>query len=323
MKESEKWTYWNGSKDNTPPNLPDDRAVTVKLRDNSTACTVVPSSYNWEHRGGAGDIVAYRIEPPAGDNLIDTTFGAVAVGSMTGLNSGGVIRVGESPALAASVAAGECFSGENFISRLGSGVISVSPGIPVGSIEVSSGHGFTLAGSNLQAVTGGIGDINSDARGAGARYNTGKPQLELLPLRLMARYYELLGVAGLEKKRALNALFRLATFQERGDPRALMLAMIDLGPGVLHDTARVFEYGRKKYAAWNWSKGMAWSVPLACAARHLEAILLGEALDPESKLPHRGHGGCNIVMLETYSHEQTYLEGDDRPKAGLLRALAE
>ena len=60
---------------------------------------------------------------------------------------------------------------------------------------------------------------------------------------------------------------------------------------------------------------MAWSVPLACAARHLRAIIRGEHLDPESHESHRGHVFCNIVMLMTYT--RTYVEGDDRPK-GLL-----
>lgn len=68
--------------------------------------------------------------------------------------------------------------------------------------------------------------------------------------------------------------------------------------------------------AWNWAKGMAWSVPIACAARHLMAMLAGEVLDAESKLPHRGHVFCNLVMLFTYA--STFVEGDDRPK-GMLQ----
>ncbi len=77
------------------------------------------------------------------------------------------------------------------------------------------------------------------------------------------------------------------------------------------DCADVFDYGRKKYAAWNWTKGMAWSIPTACIIRHCLAILDGETVDPESGLPHRGHIACNVVMLIQY--EQTFKEGDDRP----------
>lgn len=108
-----------------------------------------------------------------------------------------------------------------------------------------------------------IGDVNSTVKGSGARFNSGKADLSLIP-------------------------------------------MI-----TLHDEARVWEYGAKKYAAWNWAKGMPWSVPLACALRHLSAWQSGEDLDPESGLPHLAHVMCNLRMLTLYSY--TYKEGDDRP----------
>lgn len=116
-----------------------------------------------------------------------------------------------------------------------------------------------------------VGDVNSAARGSGARYNDGKVPLELIP-----------GIA-------------------------------------LEDCARVFDYGRRKYAAWNWAKGMAWMVPFGCLLRHLYAWARGEDNDPESGLPHLGHAMCNLVMLCTFAH--TYPEGDDRPK-GLFDAIA-
>jgi hypothetical protein len=116
-----------------------------------------------------------------------------------------------------------------------------------------------------------IGDVNSTARGSGARYNDGKVALELIP-----------GVA-------------------------------------LEDCARVFDYGRKKYAAWNWAKGMQWMVPFGCLLRHLYAWARGEDNDPESGLPHLGHAMCNLVMLSTFA--RTYREGDDRPK-GLFEVPA-
>lgn len=81
---------------------------------------------------------------------------------------------------------------------------------------------------------------------------------------------------------------------------------------LLADTARVFTYGAKKYAAWNWSKGMAWSIPFACLLRHAFAWFRGQKLDAESGLPHTAHMVCNILMLIHY--EDFYPEGDDRPK---------
>lgn len=114
-----------------------------------------------------------------------------------------------------------------------------------------------------------VGDVTSDARGSGARYNAGKTRFDLLPLT------------------------------------------------ALKPAADVFAYGANKYAAWNWAKGMPWSVPYACMMRHLEAWYRGEELDPESGLPHLGHVMCNLVMLTHYA--EFYREGDDRPPASLFQ----
>lgn len=79
----------------------------------------------------------------------------------------------------------------------------------------------------------------------------------------------------------------------------------------LEDEARVWEYGKRKYAAWNWAKGMDWSIPFACAMRHLAAWQRGEDRDIESGLPHLAHAMCNLRMLTLYS--RTFPQGDDRP----------
>jgi hypothetical protein len=84
----------------------------------------------------------------------------------------------------------------------------------------------------------------------------------------------------------------------------------------LEDEARVWAYGKQKYAAWNWAKGMDWSVPLACALRHLSSWQRGEDIDAESGQPHLAHVMCNIRMLMLYS--KTYPEGDDRPPKDLM-----
>lgn len=107
-----------------------------------------------------------------------------------------------------------------------------------------------------------IGDVHSNERGTAARFNTGKPAFDLVPLSALA------------------------------------------------DCARVFDYGRAKYAEWNWAKGQPWSVPFACLMRHMAAWQAGEDVDPESGLPHLGHAMANLVMLSTFA--RTYREGDDR-----------
>jgi len=124
--------------------------------------------------------------------------------------------------------------------------------------------GWIQYSDDTVGFVGGIGDVNSNAKGSGARYNTGKADLSLIPL------------------------------------------------STLEDEAKVWMYGTKKYKAFNWMKGMAWSVPLACALRHIAAFQAGEDIDSESGQPHLAHAMCNLRMLTLYS--KTYLEGDDRPK---------
>ena len=97
---------------------------------------------------------------------------------------------------------------------------------------------------------------------------------------------------------------------------------LDLIPlSAMIECARVFDYGRNKYAAWNWAKGMDWSVPYGCLLRHMAAWFDGEDNDPESGLPHLGHAMCNLVMLSTFA--RTYREGDDRPARWLGASVEE
>jgi hypothetical protein len=79
----------------------------------------------------------------------------------------------------------------------------------------------------------------------------------------------------------------------------------------LEDCARVFMYGRDKYAAWNWAKGMDWLIPYDCMMRHMEAWQRGETKDPESGLPHLAHALCNLIMLSLFS--KSHPKGDNRP----------
>lgn len=154
-----------------------------------------------------------------------------------------------------------------------------------------------------------IGDINSQDIGSGARFNSGKADWSLLPLTIVA--------ASLASKVPpdsldLQALRLLGSYQATGSI-ADLFAILDLyGLEGLEECARVFEYGKKKYAAWNWAKGMAWSVCLACAARHLRDILLkGQTHDEESGHLHRGHVLCNVFMLLHY--QVHYRQGNDLP----------
>lgn len=181
-------------------------------------------------------------------------------------------------------------------------------------VSAQTNDGQPLPFDDIQLV--GIGDITSTAKGSGARYNTGKPPLDLVPLSMLAAYHQHrpdYDALSDEQKSAIAALDALGMFQAReGGVLDVLYALGDCWD----ECAQVFEYGRRKYAAWNWAKGMACSVPIACAARHLRAIIRGEHTDPESGLSHRGHVFCNIVMLGTYMG--TFTEGDDRPANGML-----
>jgi len=160
-----------------------------------------------------------------------------------------------------------------------------------------------------------IGDIDSNERGTGARFNDGKPALELLGVRYYREMlYSILGGEGLGEH-LTTLLDDLVRFQE-GDTDAVH-SMVSGFAIHYREAAQVFAYGRDKYAAWNWAKGMPWSVPIGCILRHFDALVLGqELIDQESGLPHAGHILCNIIMLRHFV--DYYPEGDDRPDKAMF-----
>jgi hypothetical protein len=153
-----------------------------------------------------------------------------------------------------------------------------------------------------------IGDLHSEVQGSGARKNSGKLQMDLIPVRNWITHWspQLQDYPGL-----LRLLTNLQEWQERGDVEALNSILTSASTFVMFSSVKVFEFGAKKYKAWNWAKGMPWSVPTGCILRHCEAILRGEYIDPDSDEEHIGHIICNVIMLIWY--EDHYKEGDDRP----------
>lgn len=173
-----------------------------------------------------------------------------------------------------------------------------------------------------------VGDVNSTERGTGARYNDGKPDYSLIPLDIIARALLPESIITFPRTSILaNSLLALGKFQRTGDVQHLDRA-IRLVNHAWPDAARVFTYGKAKYAPWNWAKGMAWSIPLACAARHaIKVLYLGEEIDsddetgPGSGHPHVGHYLANLVMLRTFV--DTFPEGNDLPPPEYFRPAAE
>ncbi len=95
---------------------------------------------------------------------------------------------------------------------------------------------------------------------------------------------------------------------------------LSLLPAVaLHDMARVREFGAAKYAAWDWTKGRAWSEYVDAMLRHLVAFNAGEDCDPESGLPHMAHVMCSAAFLLEFA--RTKPELDDRPKGQIVNPL--
>lgn len=155
----------------------------------------------------------------------------------------------------------------------------------------------------------GVGDLHSDKKGTAARFNGGKPRVDLLPLYMVVQTIDSSNF-NQHQNHALETLHEVARFQGSGDESYIDNAMKILSP-YWTDCAEAFGYGAKKYASWNWSKGMMWSVPIGCIGRHALAMFRGEMLDSESGLSHLGHIMCNVVMLKLYF--SNYKEGNDLP----------
>jgi len=85
----------------------------------------------------------------------------------------------------------------------------------------------------------------------------------------------------------------MSGFNKFDDGKA-QLSLLPYGP--LGDIAKVLEFGAKKYGRDNWRKGGDINRFIDAALRHIMAYNEGEDLDPESKLPHMAHAGCNILF---------------------------
>lgn len=79
----------------------------------------------------------------------------------------------------------------------------------------------------------------------------------------------------------------------------------------LWEVAKVLEFGAKKYAPWNWTKGLSWSDCYNSLQRHMNAWYLGEEKDPETGLSHMAHVLCNAMFLMHFILFKTGT--DDRP----------
>lgn len=93
-----------------------------------------------------------------------------------------------------------------------------------------------------------------------------------------------------------------------GDKPQLYLLDVDATEGL----ARVLTFGARKYAAFNWCKGFAWSRLISSTLRHFFAFMRGEDYDAETGLPHIDHVAANVMFLSAHFHRR--LGTDDRFK---------
>lgn len=83
-------------------------------------------------------------------------------------------------------------------------------------------------------------------------------------------------------------------------------------PAATEGVGLVLTFGAKKYAPYNWTKGIAYSKIIAAIKRHLLAIERHEDIDEESGLLHVDHMACNTAFLQTFMRHAHYMKFDDR-----------
>ena len=82
-------------------------------------------------------------------------------------------------------------------------------------------------------------------------------------------------------------------------------------PDALHELAKVYTLGAKKYEDDNWLKGMKWRRVFGAMMRHSWAWFRGEANDPDDGQPHLASVAWCALALLTY--DMKGIGEDDRP----------
>lgn len=171
------------------------------------------------------------------------------------------------------------------------------------------------------------GDLESQEFGSGARADSGKPSWGLMPLNqvMVSLRDPIVMESPRNDEDALtpqDLIWELAKFQRIGTP-SLAYSLLAYTYAFLMDSMyadfftasieviRVWEHGEKKYAAFNWMKGMSWNSVIGCYMRHIQAIQQGTTVDEESGRLHAAHLVCNAMMLVHYT--ENYPEGNDLP----------
>lgn len=97
-------------------------------------------------------------------------------------------------------------------------------------------------------------------------------------------------MAKLPVKRALDTKAGLKYDSDKPDMSLLSSVAIE-------ELAKVLSFGKEKYAAHNWRKGISTSRLVGAALRHLFSYLKGESVDPETGLSHVAHAMCCCMFI--------------------------
>jgi Domain of unknown function (DUF5664) len=97
-----------------------------------------------------------------------------------------------------------------------------------------------------------------------------------------------------------DALVRVSANKESLKTPKLGLNLIV--PQFVEGLAQVLDFGKVKYGAHNWMKGLPFSEVIAATKRHILAIEVGEEKDPETDEPHELHAACELMFLNWYLH---------------------
>lgn len=99
----------------------------------------------------------------------------------------------------------------------------------------------------------------------------------------------------------LTILLASLDFEEGKDEAAATMLLYAKDTCDARTLANIYGMGSRKYDRGNWRKGYAWSLTLDALWRHTIAWTFdGELNDPESGLPHAGHGLWHCSCLNDF-----------------------
>lgn len=88
-----------------------------------------------------------------------------------------------------------------------------------------------------------------------------------------------------------------------------------LPPEWLWALGDVTTQGSKKYEPRNWERGMAWSIMVGCALRHLMRFCMGQRYDPETGCHELAMVAWNALALMSYDLRK--IGTNDLPKTNV------